>query len=154
VTLQVIGWREWVGLPALRIPWIKAKIDTGARTSSLHAFDVVLFERDDGPWVRFSIHPWQGSARDETTVVVPVADHRNIRSSNGSVESRPVIRTPLRVGLDQHDIELTLTRRDTMGFRMLLGREAIRGSFAVDAGRSYLIRKPPDSVVSINRAQP
>lgn len=149
---SVIGWREWVGLPDLGTSWIKAKVDTGARTSSLHAFDLELFEQLGHSWVRFTIHPWQNSARDASTVEVPVVDERGVRSSNGSVETRPVIRTTLRVGATEMSIDLGLTRRDAMGFRMLLGRGAIRSAFTVDAGRSYLTRTPPPSVVIINRA--
>ena len=152
MALELIGWREWVALPLLGTSWIKAKVDTGARTSSLHAFDLDVFERDDERWVRFVIHPWQRSSRDASVVEVRLADERNVRSSNGQVETRPVIRTTLQVGPTRIDIDLSLTRRDTMGFRMLLGREAIRHTFAVDAGRSYLTRTPPPSVVLINRA--
>lgn len=146
-----IGWREWVGLPALDTPWIKAKIDTGARSSSLHAFDLERFERDGAPWVRFSVHPWQRSDLDAHSVEVPVVDWRSVRSSSGQTDRRPVIRTGLRIGDSVHDVEVTLARRDEMGFRMLVGREALRRRFLVDPGRSYLSGRPDGNVIAANR---
>lgn len=146
-----IGWREWVGLPALNTVWIKAKIDTGARSSSLHAFDIQPFSRKGVEWVRFTVHPWQRSGSNATEVEAKVIDWRSIRSSSGQSEERPVIRTDLRIGDDAHAIELTLARRDEMGFRMLVGREGIRRRFLVDPARSYLSGKPPREIVVINR---
>jgi len=132
----VIGWREWVRLPDLGVAWIKAKIDTGAKSSSIHAWDI---EVDDGAGeVQFNLYPWQD---DETFVVASRAslvEHREVRSSNGEVEVRPVIQTPALVRGHAYDIELTLSNRDEMGFRMLLGRSAIRRRFLVDAGKSFL----------------
>jgi hypothetical protein len=134
----VLGWREWVGLPQFGIDYIKAKVDTGARTSALHAFVLESFERDGRPWVRFEIHPWQRSDDESASVEAPVVEWRSVRSSSGDEEDRPVLRTPVAVGGRVVRIELTLTRRDQMGFRMLLGREAVRRRFLVDPGRSYL----------------
>lgn len=153
-TAITIGWREWVGLPGLHTPWIKAKIDTGARSSSLHAFDVVVFERSDRDWVRFAVHPWQRSDADAVTVEAEVIDWRSIKSSSGQSDERPVIRTDLRIGDNTHMVEVTLARRDEMGFRMLVGREALRRRFLVDPGRSYLSGKPDRSVVVANRRRP
>ncbi len=133
-----IGWREWVSLPGLRIPSIKAKVDTGARTSSLHAFDVEEFRRGRTTWVRFSVHPEQRNAKHSTTVEAPLVEHRSVRSSNGQVQQRPVVDVEVEVLGRRWVVELTLTNRDEMGFRMLLGRQAIRGRFLVDPGRSYL----------------
>jgi hypothetical protein len=132
----VVGWREWVGLPALGVDAIKAKVDTGAKSSSLHAWDI---EADEGSGVvRFNVHPVQ----DDDSVVVatsaPLVEHREVRSSNGEVDVRPVIRTTATVRGEQFEIELSLSRRDEMGFRMLLGRSAIRRRFLVDPGRSFL----------------
>ena len=135
--LPIIGWREWLSLPELGIKFIKAKIDTGARSSSLHAFDVEFFEQEGRQWVRFNVNPVQ---RNETLVVhaaAPVFDHRTIRSSSGEVQDRPVIKTPVHLLGKHFEIELTLADRNQMGFRMLLGREAFRRRFLIDPGKSY-----------------
>lgn len=147
----MVGWREWVALPDFDTAWIKAKMDTGARSSALHAFDVSSFERDGEPWVRFEVHPWQRSNADAVEVEAPVADWRTVRSSNGSLERRPVVTTNLRLGERQFPMELTLTRRDEMGFRLLIGRQAIRGHFLVDPDRSYIAGKPPREIRDQNR---
>lgn len=133
----MVGWREWVALPDFGVPRIKAKVDTGARTSVLHAFRVQEFVEADTLWARFEIHPAQRSSRDSRTVIAPVVEHRRIRSSNGSVQNRPVIRTTLEILGQQFTIDLTLTNRDEMGFRMLIGRVALRRRFLVDPTRSY-----------------
>jgi len=133
-----IGWREWVLLPALGVGPIKAKIDTGARTSALHAFELEPFQRDGRPWVRFEIHPRQRSAAGATLVEVPLVEHRHVRSSSGIRQRRPMIHTEIEIGGRRFPVDLTLTRRDEMGFRMLVGRQALRGRFVVDPGRSYL----------------
>ncbi len=134
----VIGWREWVGLPDLGIAEIKVKVDTGARSSALHAFAVEPFPRRGRPMVRFRVHPYQ---RDTVTTIAAEAEligQRSVRSSSGQLEVRPVIRTRIKLLEREWVIELTLTNRDPMGFRMLLGREALRGRFLVDPGRSFL----------------
>lgn len=136
----LVGWREWVRLPDL-LPdgeAVKAKIDTGARTSAIHAWDLEHVDRDDGPWCRFWLHPRQ---RDDTHVVqaeAPIVEEREIRSSNGAVEIRTVVSTTLAVGAEHWPIELTLTNRDQMGFRMLLGRTAMASRLHVDPTASYL----------------
>ena len=135
---MVIGWREWVGFPDLGIPQIKAKVDTGARTSSLHAFLVEPFERDGVPWVRFDIHPSQKNSSEVLSCMAPVLDERVVRDSGGHEELRYVIATTISIGDRVHKVEVTLTDRDTMKFRFLLGRTAIRGQYLVDSGRSYL----------------
>ncbi len=139
--LRPIGWREWLGLPSLGVERIKAKVDTGARTSSLHAFEMESFELEGEPWIRFSIHPHQRSDRDEVRVEAPLHDRRTVRPSTGRAQERPVIKIPAILGGVTWDIEVTLVRRDMMGFRMLLGRQAIRGRFVIDPGRSYLMGK-------------
>lgn len=141
---DLIGWREWVALPDLGVAAIKAKVDTGARSSSLHAFDLERFDRGGHPWVRFSIHPIQRDWRTTVDVEVPLLEERQVRNPGGGgrEEIRPVIRTTLELMGQSWPIELTLTRRDRMGFRMLLGRSAVRGHFTVDPGRSFLAGKP------------
>ncbi|TXD32051.1 ATP-dependent zinc protease [Lujinxingia vulgaris] len=134
----IIGWREWVGLPELGLGRIKAKIDTGARTSALHAENIELFERDGEPWVRFEVRPHQRSARDGAVAEYPLSDRRVVRSSSGHEEFRVVIRPVVEVLGQRFPIDLTLTNRKDMGFRMLLGRHAVRGRFLVDPAASFL----------------
>ena len=145
------GWREWVGLPAFGVEHVKAKLDTGARSSALHAFDVDEHVVDGVERVRFAIHPWQRSTADAARVDVPVHDRRVVRSSNGTEQERIVILAELRLMGRTIATEMTLTRRDEMGFRMLVGREALRQGFLVDASRSYLGGRPPRDVRSRNR---
>ena len=137
-TLPIIGWREKVALPELAIAKIKAKIDTGARSSALHAFDIEQFKKGDIDFVRFKVHPLQRSRKKVIEAEAPLLDTRDVRSSSGEAQSRPVISTLVSLGGNQWPIELTLTDRDQMGFRMLLGREAVRRRFLVDAGNSYI----------------
>jgi hypothetical protein len=139
--IGTIGWREWVVLPDLGVHLVKAKIDTGARSSALHAFDVEIRRRGHAQHVFFSLHPLQRDDRSVVHCSAPLADERWVTSSNGKKEMRPVIRTRVGILDALWDIELTLTSRDEMGFRMLLGREAIRGRYLVDPARSFLTRK-------------
>lgn len=141
--LLAIGWREWVQLPQLGDGWFKAKVDTGARSSSLHAFGLETFERDGAKWVRFSIHPV--TEEGQTSVEVPLLCMRSVKSSSGESEVRPTIRTRLALGGTEREIDLTLTNRDEMGFRMLLGREGLRRSYRVDPARSFLTGPPPNA---------
>jgi hypothetical protein len=134
-----------VALPELSPVPLNAKIDTGARTSTLHAFGLSLQDRNGEPWVEFEVHPVQRSRAHATLVAHPVAGFRRVRSSTGHSEQRPVIRTPIRIGGHDFEIDVTLTSRDEMGFRMLVGRAAIRRRFWVDAGRSYLHPVPSDA---------
>jgi len=139
----VLGWREWLALPAFGIDYIKAKIDTGARTSALHAFYLEPFERDGMPWIRFGIHPKQGNSAEVVHCEAAVADRRTVTDSGGHEEERYVIQTPVKLGEQVIMTEITLTDRENMRFRMLLGRTAMRGQFMVDPERSYLIRARP-----------
>jgi hypothetical protein len=129
-------------MSALGVPWIKAKIDTGAKTSSLHAFDLQEYATDGERRVRFHIHPWQGSDEDAVPVDLPVLDRRPVRSSSGHVEDRCVVRMRLTLARHRITAEVTLTDRDEMGFRMLIGREALAQGFLVDARQSYAGPRP------------
>lgn len=144
-SLPVIGWREWVGLPDLGIESIKAKVDTGARSSSLHAFDIEMFQKNGNDWVRFKVHPVQRKNSAIVKLESAVLDSRAVRSSSGKADVRPVIMTNVALLGVTWPVELTLANRDQMGFRMLLGRQAFRRRFLVDAGKSYFGEKPPKS---------
>lgn len=133
----VIGWREWVILPDLGVT-VKAKVDTGARTSAIHVADIVV----KGGAVSFTVFPHQIDDLDATSASAPLLDVREIRSSSGEVQQRHVIKTWAKLHRRRWQIELTLASRDEMGFRMLLGRTAVRGRFLVDPGASYLAGKP------------
>jgi hypothetical protein len=130
------------------VDFIKAKVDTGARTSSLHAFGVTEVEVEGKPWVRFTVHPEQRRFHPSIQAQAPLLSYRRVKDSGGKTELRPVIETTVELLGQSWTIELTLTRRDAMGFRMLLGRQAVRRRFLVDPGRSFLAGKrvmSPDS---------
>jgi ribosomal protein S6--L-glutamate ligase len=133
----ILGWEEWIALPELGLPAIKVKVDTGARTSALHAAFVEPFGPKRAPKVRFGVHPVPGRADLEIVCEAPVVDRREVRSSNGEREERYVIATPIRIGDREWPIEVTLTNRDTMVYRMLLGRQAIIKGVLVDPSASF-----------------
>lgn len=139
---QVVGWREWVALPQIGIKRIKAKLDTGARSSALHAFNLRPVERDGGLWVEFDVHPLQRNDEVFRTCVAEVVDYRWITNSGGGREKRFVIVTTLQMGADAWPIEVTLTDRDQMGFRMLIGRTAMEHRLVIDPTKSYRLGKP------------
>ncbi len=141
-TQRTLGWREWVALPGLAIPAIKAKVDTGARTSALHAHGIEYFRRQRREWVRFCMHPLQHNTELTVPCEAEVSDRRVVTDSGGHRERRYVITTVIRLGADEWPIELTLTKRNNMLFRMLLGRTAVAGRFVVDPRRSFLTGRP------------
>ncbi|MDA1280606.1 MAG: RimK/LysX family protein [Chloroflexi bacterium] len=134
---RIIGWRERVSLPDFGVLGIKAKIDTGATVSALHAFRPRYSQRSDGEWISFEIHPRRRSNKDAVRVSAKVFTYRYVRSSNGSRELRPVIKTSISLGGEIWQTEITLANRYLMAYRMILGRSALRGRFIVDSGRSY-----------------
>ena len=140
--LLIIGWREWLSLPDLGIARIKAKIDTGARSSSLHTYFLEPFQIDGRPHVRFKVHPIQRHDEFSVTCEAPVHDVRLVRSSSGEASERFVIQTLVRWMGESWTMELTLANRAEMGFRLLIGREAVRGRMLVDPGRSYFGGRP------------
>ena len=141
--ISVIGWREWVALPELGVTAIKAKIDTGARSSAIHAFHVETFWKGEKHWVRFQMHPFQRNTSKTITAEAEILDEREVRNSGGHAEKRIAILTTVELEKQRWPIELTLTNRDVMGFRMLLGRAAVRGHFLVNPGKSYLLSQKP-----------
>lgn len=137
----VIGWREWAALPGLGVRRVKAKVDTGAKTSCLHTFSIEPTTHQGAPWLRLGIHPRRDNLK-EVFCETPVKDERSVMDSGGHTETRYVIETTLHMAKLQYPIEMTLTNRDSMRYRMLLGRTAIRGHFIVDPEAAYLLGKP------------
>jgi hypothetical protein len=134
----IIGWKEWIGLPELGIPAVKAKIDTGARTSALHIFNLEEFVENGRRMVRFGIHPLQRRKDIKRFCEAPVLEKRRVKDSGGHTEKRYVIRTTAVMGAVSWPIDITLTNRDLMLFRMLLGRKALEERFLINPGRAYL----------------
>lgn len=141
-TLPVAGWNETVSLPELGVDSIRVKLDTGAKTSALHAFNIVEVVREGMPWVEFEVHPLQNNDTEVIKCCTPISDHRYVTSSNGHKEKRYVIHSQLKLGASEWPIEITLTNRDEMSFRMLLGRSALENRVLVDPHRTYLLSHP------------
>ncbi|MEO9653951.1 ATP-dependent zinc protease family protein [Marinomonas sp.] len=128
----IIGCEEWCAFPSLAIPAVKARVDSGAKTSSLHAINIKKFKRDGEHWVKFDVHPLQKNRKTKVRCEEKILDHRVIKSSSGDKEKRPVIQTLLTLGEHTWQVEVTLTDRDSMGYRMLLGREAMIGRILIN----------------------
>ena len=138
-SLDTIGWREWVSFPDLGIKTIKAKMDTGARTSALHVSNIRVSKRTN--IVKFTIHPVQRKWRPVIEASAKMVSLREIKSSNGQLSVRPVIKTKIKIGEKVFPIELSLVNRDLMGFRLLLGRSALKNRYIIDSGKSFLLMK-------------
>ena len=136
-TPLVLGWQEWIALPELGLPALKAKIDTGAKTSALHTYRIERFGTTKRPMVRFTVHPDPKRSHLEITASAPVIDQREVTSSNGERELRFVIATLIQIGAHGWPIEVTLTNRERMSYRMLIGRQAIRPNVLVDPDASF-----------------
>ncbi len=143
--VEVAGWREWATIPGFDIRAIKVKLDTGARTSALHAWNIKPFERDGEPWVSFELHPVQRNNAVRILCEAKVTGKRSVRSTSGKAETRYVVRARVKIGVQEKEIEITLTNRDQMGFRMLIGRSAMKGWLMVDPSKSFLHGKRPDT---------
>ncbi|MBK0368435.1 30S ribosomal protein S6--L-glutamate ligase [Flavobacterium agrisoli] len=138
----IVGSEEWCSFPDLGIPTIKARVDSGAKTSALHAINIAPFIKNDTNWVKFDINPIQNNIKTVIHCEAPLVDKRVVKSSSGYREQRYVIQTMLEIGDSKWPIEVTLTNRDSMGFRMLLGREAMSGRILVDPEQKYLLGQP------------
>ncbi len=147
----IVGWREWVSLPGIGIPWIKAKLDTGARSSALHAFDIE--ELAGGDRIRFKVPPWQLSMQDIVEVESEVHDRRVVRSSSGHEEERFVILLDIELAGHTVTAETSLSQREHMDFRMLIGREALRQGFLVNPRKSFITHRAPKLIRRRNRGQ-
>ena len=148
--LWQVGWREMIALPELTAARIPAKIDTGARTSSLHATEIERFDRDGHRWVRFQLDVGDGKS-DSVTCEVPRSDRRTITSSNGDSQERLIIKTTLALGEHSFRAEFSLADRSDMKFPILIGRMALRNRFLVDSGRSYLQSKREERRLLLGR---
>ncbi len=144
----IVGSEEWCSFPQLRIPTIKARVDSGAKTSSLHAVNITSFKKEGIPWVGFDVHPLQNNGMTTIHCEAPVLDIRKVKSSSGNSEMRFVIKTMLSIANVSWEVEITLTNRDSMGYRMLLGREAMAGKMLVDPEVSFLLGEPSSETLT------
>jgi ribosomal protein S6--L-glutamate ligase len=138
----IVGSEEWCAFPHLGIPTVKARVDSGAKTSALHAINISPFQKEGENWVKFDINPIQNNTKTVIHCEAPLVDKRVVKSSSGFREQRYVIRAEIQIGETNWNVELTLTNRDSMGFRMLLGREAMSGRLLVDPEQKYLLGQP------------
>jgi ribosomal protein S6--L-glutamate ligase len=135
----IVGSEEWCALPQINIPAIKARVDSGAKTSALHAVNITPYKKNGNPWVSFEVHPLQNDGKTTIHCEAPVFDKRRVKSSSGQSEKRFVIKIGISIAEDTWEIEVTLTNRDSMGYRMLLGRQAMSGKMLVDPEASLLL---------------
>ncbi len=151
-----MGWREWVSLPDLTLPAIKAKVDTGARTSALHAFKVKRIKRNNNDIVRFSLHPIQRNRDIVLDCEAPLIDERAVCNSGGHWEKRYVIQSHMLIGSIHLPIEITLTDRDNMRFRMLIGRQALQQyeNLLIDPSKSYQLGSNDLSKTQLHKLYP
>ena len=147
ISKLVVGREEWCGFPALGIPAVMARVDSGAKTSSIHTFNIQAFKKDGAPWVSFEVHPLQKNRKVVVRCEAPIVDRRIVKSSSGISERRYVIRSVLNIGQHNYEIELTLANRDSMGYRMLLGREAMNGRMLVDPASSHVLGEIPSQQI-------
>ncbi len=158
--IPMLGWREWVALPEFGIAQVKAKIDTGARSSALHAATIEPYLKDGENWLMFTVQPMQKQSSLLVECHAPIKDRRLVSDSGGHKQRRYVIETQLLFGEHLIQAEITLTNRDAMRFRMLLGRTAMNKHFIIDPNASYLQGKPgmdssfPDAILIHNQADP
>ena len=143
----IVGSEEWCSFPGIGIPAIKARVDSGAKTSSLHAFNIQQFRRSGENWVSFEVHPLQNDRNAVIRCERPIIDKRSVKSSSGITEMRYVVLGELMLGGEKWDIELTLANRDSMGYRMLLGREAMSGRMLVDPEKGFLLGDIEDDIL-------
>ncbi len=143
----VVGSEEWVSLSELQIPYVKARVDSGAKTSSLHATNIQPYQKDNETWVNFDVFPIQNDGKRKITCKALVVDKRVVKSSSGDREERFVVRTEISLNEQKWDIELTLTNRDSMGYRMLLGRHAMMGRIIVDPSESFLAGSVENEII-------
>ena len=144
----IVGSEEWCSFPILGIPTIKARVDSGAKTSALHAINIAPFIKDGENWVKFDINPIQNNVKTIIHCESKLIDKRIVKSSSGFREQRYVIGSELEIGGKNWSIEITLTNRDSMGFRMLLGREAMSGRVLVDPEQKYLLGEPTSDILT------
>ena len=144
---RVVGSEEWISLSELNIPYLKARVDSGAKTSSIHAINIQPFQKDNETWVNFDVFPIQNDGKRKVSCKALVIDKRVVKSSSGNREHRYVVRTAIGLNDETWDVELTLTNRDSMGYRMLLGREAMIGRIIVDPSESFLAGSVEDEII-------
>ncbi len=143
----IVGSEEWCALPQLNVPAIKARVDSGAKTSSIHAVNITPFKKEGAPWVKFEVHPLQNDGKTTIHCEAPLVGKRKVKSSSGHMESRYVVRSILSIAEDTWEIDLTLTNRDSMGYRMLLGRQAMSGKMLVDPEASFQLGEPSSDIL-------
>lgn len=135
----LVGWREWLAMDDLGVDRILAKVDTGAKTCALHTFYITPFERDNEAWLTFGLHPDRDSSERELHCQAPIKERRDVTDSGGHTENRYVIETNISLAGKTFPVEVTLTNRDNMRYRLLLGRNALRRGFIVESSKSYLL---------------